>query len=193
MIYLENSAKKGNLDAVRYLSKHFEMIGGKENMGKAIVCLEELSKRGDLESIKTLANIYQNNEEGFKDFKKSCFCHEILAKKEDADSLFALGMIYLKGGFVIERDLEKSKSYFQKSHLQGNYYANKFVEKLDLSPQNILENVDKLSPQNSKKCSFCNSHSSQLKVCSRCKFVFYCSRECQTKDWKFHKNNCKKN
>ncbi|KAJ1394986.1 hypothetical protein B484DRAFT_439061 [Ochromonadaceae sp. CCMP2298] len=30
-----------------------------------------------------------------------------------------------------------------------------------------------------------------LKKCSLCRMVFYCNRECQTKDWKSHKANCK--
>ncbi|KLO12550.1 hypothetical protein SCHPADRAFT_410995 [Schizopora paradoxa] len=35
-------------------------------------------------------------------------------------------------------------------------------------------------------------HERMLKKCSRCKFVLYCSQDCQTKDWKMdHKQNCK--
>jgi len=30
-----------------------------------------------------------------------------------------------------------------------------------------------------------------LKACSRCKEAFYCSRECQTMDWKVHRRHCK--
>jgi len=32
--------------------------------------------------------------------------------------------------------------------------------------------------------------SKTLKVCEDCKMVFYCSSECQRKDWKIHKYNC---
>merc|ERR1711933_610028 len=30
-----------------------------------------------------------------------------------------------------------------------------------------------------------------LSQCSRCKCAYYCSRDCQVKDWKEHKNLCK--
>ena len=42
------------------------------------------------------------------------------------------------------------------------------------------------------KCSHCATESSTLHRCSRCKFVAYCGRECQAKDWDFHKELCKK-
>jgi len=40
-------------------------------------------------------------------------------------------------------------------------------------------------------CAFCNN-SLNLKACSRCEAVFYCSQEHQKKDWKEgrHKDKC---
>jgi len=32
--------------------------------------------------------------------------------------------------------------------------------------------------------------SKTLKVCEACKMVFYCSPECQRKDWKIHRLHC---
>ncbi|KAI8520313.1 hypothetical protein Bbelb_000670 [Branchiostoma belcheri] len=42
-------------------------------------------------------------------------------------------------------------------------------------------------------CSWCHSPSPNLKRCSRCHLKFYCSKECQAKDWKEggHKHECK--
>ncbi|KAG9020393.1 hypothetical protein FS837_008266, partial [Tulasnella sp. UAMH 9824] len=38
-------------------------------------------------------------------------------------------------------------------------------------------------------CEVCASEAKQR--CSQCLLVYYCSRECQTKDWKAHKRSCK--
>ena len=42
-------------------------------------------------------------------------------------------------------------------------------------------------------CMLCKkggSKSEHLKQCSRCSCLFYCSKECQKKDWKSHKVLC---
>ena len=41
-------------------------------------------------------------------------------------------------------------------------------------------------------CSNCGKHSYKMARCSRCKVATYCSRECQTAQWKAHKVACKK-
>lgn len=45
-----------------------------------------------------------------------------------------------------------------------------------------------------KICAMCNKTeaelSGNLKHCARCKEAFYCSRDCQTADWKSHKTAC---
>jgi hypothetical protein len=43
-----------------------------------------------------------------------------------------------------------------------------------------------------KECEVCHKKG-ELKVCSRCRIVYYCSAECQKTAWKVHKNVCKKN
>ena len=38
-------------------------------------------------------------------------------------------------------------------------------------------------------CEVCSTAATNR--CSKCRVVFYCSAECQKKDWKKHKNSCK--
>ena len=40
-------------------------------------------------------------------------------------------------------------------------------------------------------CDLCTSTKCNLMRCGRCKKVHYCSRECQRKGWKLHKQSCK--
>jgi len=39
-----------------------------------------------------------------------------------------------------------------------------------------------------KVCSVCQT--AARSICSNCRSEYYCSRECQTKDWKLHKQHC---
>ena len=41
-------------------------------------------------------------------------------------------------------------------------------------------------------CDYCGGKSGDLKRCSRCKAVWYCSRNCQKDAWKTHKTRCVK-
>ena len=40
----------------------------------------------------------------------------------------------------------------------------------------------------SPKCNCCSKETT--KACGKCRKVFYCSKECQNKEWKFHKDIC---
>ena len=39
-----------------------------------------------------------------------------------------------------------------------------------------------------KFCDNCSKESEELKRCSKCLEMYYCDRNCQTIDWKYHKN-----
>ncbi|KAL0123225.1 hypothetical protein PUN28_007675 [Cardiocondyla obscurior] len=53
---------------------------------------------------------------------------------------------------------------------------------------NQVYDLEKLNRIEIKYCLLCQEPSK--KRCSRCKEVWYCSRECQVKDWENHKNIC---
>jgi len=56
-----------------------------------------------------------------------------------------------------------------------------------------LAALEKAKPH-TRKCNYCKKEGESIKLrkCSRCKVNEYCSKECQTKDWKFHKHECQK-
>ena len=41
------------------------------------------------------------------------------------------------------------------------------------------------------RCDFCFEEPEKLLKCSKCKFVSYCGRNCQSGDWAIHKHECK--
>lgn len=41
-----------------------------------------------------------------------------------------------------------------------------------------------------KICAWCMREAKEAGRCSRCKQLYYCNRECQTKDWPAHKPHC---
>ncbi len=43
-----------------------------------------------------------------------------------------------------------------------------------------------------ERCRVCRKESSNIKKCSKCKCAYYCSTNCQKKDWSIHKKNCTK-
>ena len=47
-------------------------------------------------------------------------------------------------------------------------------------------------PKKKKKCAKCGKRR-KLKICEACRNIKYCSRKCQKKDWKQHKQHCNVN
>ena len=46
------------------------------------------------------------------------------------------------------------------------------------------------APLREPECAFCHSKTDNLKRCTGCKRVFYCSKTCQKQHWKEHKPEC---
>ena len=40
-------------------------------------------------------------------------------------------------------------------------------------------------------CAQCHTTGFDLRKCSRCRLVHYCSKDCQAKNWPIHKSYCK--
>ncbi len=57
-------------------------------------------------------------------------------------------------------------------------------------PESILQNKLFLDLNSKLECYNCKSINKKLKKCSKCKVAYYCSPECQKKDWNRHKKLC---
>jgi len=59
---------------------------------------------------------------------------------------------------------------------------------------NEVEGVkeDEAQQEAVRVCGKCGKEAENMKKCSACKMIRYCSPECQKGDWKAHKKSCKK-
>lgn len=78
----------------------------------------------------------------------------------------------------------------------AQYQLKNFFNTEVNDPKEELDSLMKLYGSNvyeqfmeDPKCASCGEPATQR--CSKCKSVWYCSRECQLKDWKAHKEMCK--
>ena len=76
------------------------------------------------------------------------------------------------------------------------YYCRKYIklsetEKFD---EDTKKHVTEMLSDLSSMCRVCGKKGERYKQCSRCTCVYYCSVDCQRKDWKEngHKEECKK-
>ena len=121
----------------------------------------------------------QSDKEAVKWYQKA-------AEQGYADAQFNLGVMYKIGRGVPQSDKEAVK-WYQQAADQGDVDALKFLTGLSLK-QNDKKTAC-ISSANG--CENCGISAINLRACSRCKAVSYCSRECQVAHWKAgHKAAC---
>jgi TPR repeat protein len=76
------------------------------------------------------------------------------------------------------------------------YYGKKYIKLSETKEfhKGKREDVQKVLARLSSMCRVCGKQGEGYKCCSKCTCVYYCSIECQRKDWKEcgHKEKCKK-
>lgn len=72
-------------------------------------------------------------------------------------------------------------------YLTNNRFSYKYDRDLKV-PEDELKLLN-FVPTYDKWCLFCDSKNCLLR-CSKCKYVYFCNKECQQKSWKIHKKHC---
>lgn len=83
--------------------------------------------------------------------------------------------------------LETSKMIGIAQRLNAAYNIE-FMEHFDNNPQGCNETKNSSHSINESCCAQCSTPA--IKKCSSCEQTYYCSRECQVKDWPIHKPIC---
>jgi hypothetical protein len=87
--------------------------------------------------------------------------------------------------FPVNSELQKLFVYAETSTCVEHH------NQLDISQLNRLLNERRVSVETPPFCSYCARTDKPLQVCSKCRSVKYCSKECQRGDWKKgHKTVC---
>jgi len=69
------------------------------------------------------------------------------------------------------------------------FYSKKMDQKLRISKAYALHFT--FEPRSESTCGECKKEDYGYKKCSACNVIRYCSKECQRKHWKNHKDQCK--
>ncbi|OMJ22464.1 Histone-lysine N-methyltransferase ASHR1 [Smittium culicis] len=141
----------------------------------------------------------------FKPKRKSSDDLNINLSKSDTsnkDDLLKINQFFdpLKSTYMVEKlfsfglktencSVKGSKIVSTKEFSTGNLIFSEKTDYVALNDDKLHLNCSNCLLYKSKTKSIPNIHN--LKRCSTCKSVYYCSRECQLADWPLHKLECK--
>ena len=142
---------------------------------------------------------YLNGEGTPIDMDKALAYFVLAAEQKYMDAIYEAIVIYE----------DKMRKEDRKYMYEAIYYCRKYIklsetEKFDEDQKKLI--TEMLSDEDAKKlitgiitnlsesCRVCGKCGEGYKQCSRCTCVYYCSVDCQRKDWKEngHKEECKK-
>ena len=120
------------------------------------------------------------------DMDKALACFVLAAEQKHMDAIYHAIWIY-EGKMMKEG---------RKYMYEAIYYCRKYIklsetEKFD---EDYKKQITEMLLYLSSMCRVCGKEGERYKQCSRCTCVYYCSVDCQRKDWKEngHKEECKK-
>jgi hypothetical protein len=111
--------------------------------------------------------------------------HVDIYSKEDLLSLYSHQAILEKSGLCL-REIMIDKFEFE-SGLLGRYRVFSNEGSLYKKFRNFEKRLKMIGIPLKRTCAFCGVTRKFMSRCGECKFKKYCSRVCQTKDWKRHK------
>ena len=189
--------EKGKAWAQSMLGQRYEYGNGVDQSYQQAKELFELAAtQGHATAQFNLGQMYYKGQGVDQSYERAAEYWDAAAKQGYTDAQFNLGVLYCNGQGV-EQSFETARELWMKAAEQGEDSSIKQLQDLD-------KHEGRTTPSFVPKpleCATCyrphDPSEHKLRPCNRCHRVYYCGRECQVKhwkrkDWKSHKQNCKK-
>jgi TPR repeat protein len=172
----------------------------KQNYGEAARWWLNAAEQGYAKAQCSIGCMYYHGQGVKQDYSEAERWYRLAAGQGNADAQSILGVMYNKGEGV-KQDYGEAERWFLKAADQGNAVAQSILGELRKQRRAAPPSSPKPAPtatplSSSRTCANCGVEeavgSIALKLCSQCKVVGYCGKECQAQHWKVggHRSAC---
>ena len=151
-------------------------LGVEQSLEVAVHWYLRAADLGDATAQGLLGRCYAGGKGVEQDEAQAVAWWEKGAKGADVDSQYNLGLCYMHGRYGLPKYSQSAKVFMMAAAAQGHAEATE-----DLKLLRACTSCG--APDATRTCLGCRS-------CTGLSFARYCTPECQTKDWKFHKLDC---
>ena len=134
----------------------------------------------------TIGCAYLEGEGTPIDTDKALACFVLAAEQKHMNAIYETVVIYK------DKMMKEGIKYMY----EAIYYCRKYIKLCETEEfdEDKKKKITEILSALSSMCRVCGKKGERYKQCSRCTCVYYCSVDCQRKDWKEngHKEECKK-
>jgi TPR repeat protein len=194
---LRGWVEKGKAWAMCLLGDRYkDGVGVKQSDKKMIELYEMAAKKGHAAAQYNLGVGYERGMHGLtQSSERSIEWYTLAANQGHLDAQFNLGAMYANGTGIV-KSYSKARKWWTKAAAQGDEDAIKYLKELDEAEG--VKPTTTTSPEivdpNIISCSTCGKQQTKefrLGKCA-CRTKRYCNSQCQKKQYKQHKKECKR-